>query len=74
MLPVLIDSKNGVIELENTLCASCCPYVSVCEKLADPRDPSDKTKRSIDCCKEYSFMDSTMTVTNDIAIMHHIAG
>lgn len=74
MLPVLIDSKNGVIELENTLCASCCPYVSVCEKLADPRDPSDKTKRLIDWCNESSFTDSTMTVTNDIAMMHPMAG
>lgn len=74
MLPVLIDSENGVVELNDTLCASCCPYVSVCEKLADPRNPEDKNMRLIDWCNESSFSDSTMTTTTDIAMMHPMKG
>ena len=74
MMPVLINTENGVIELSETLCASCCPYVSVCDKLADPRNPEDKNKRLIDWCNESSFTDSTMTTTTDIAMMHPMAG
>lgn len=66
MVPILIDPNEPI---EETLCASKCPYGSICEKLRDPRDPSNPEKTLQDWCVEISFNDENLDSVNELGSM-----
>lgn len=66
MVPIMIDPSNPI---EETLCASKCPYGNICEKLRDPRNPSDPNRTLQDWCVEISFNDENLDTVNELGSM-----
>lgn len=67
MVPVLLDTSENAPELTDTICTVCCPYGSICDKLRDPRCPSDDRKTLNDWCNDIS-MDGKKIEATDLAM------
>lgn len=63
MQPVIIDTSENAPGINDTICSSCCPYGSICDKLRDPRNPDDPDGRLEDWCLENDFKEDNIEVS-----------